>query len=170
METILAIFTGILAFAVLMQTLLFFGIYRSVRRIVEWMDGAGKDLLKNVNVISSKVDECLVTVKGIGEELKPIAAKIGDAVEIAHKRIVAMDAFLSETTGKARVEILRLQNTLQSAIERVNEVVERLCDSILIPINEINAIARGIRTGLDFLFGRRKSITSRSAHDEGMFI
>lgn len=169
-NTLLTIFTGVLAIAVLMQTLLFFGIYRSVRQITVWMDGLGKDLLRNVAVISSKVDEGMAVIKGVGEGLKPITAKLSDTSEIVHRRVVDLDAFLSETTNAARLEILRVQSMIQSAAQRADETLELLHNSIVAPINEINAITRAIRVGFNMLFRGRKNLSGSSAHDEEMFI
>ncbi len=170
METILTIFTGVLAFAVVVQTLLFFGIYKSIRRITVWMDGAGKELLRHISVVSSKVDECLNTVKGMGEDLKPLTAKLADTTDLVRKGISDLNAFISEATDTARVEILRIQNTMKSAGERADEIIDQLYKGILAPVNEITAITQGIRTAFDFLFRRRKSLSRGSAQDEEMFI
>ena len=51
------VFTGILAFAVLLQTLLFFGIYRSIRQMNDWLSAWSKEMLKNAQIVSSRVEE-----------------------------------------------------------------------------------------------------------------
>ena len=76
-NTILAIFTGILAIAVLLQTILFFGIYRAIRELAGRMDGLSKDLLREIAAISSKVNEGVETIKEAGRGLKPITEKLG---------------------------------------------------------------------------------------------
>jgi hypothetical protein len=169
-DTLLMIFTGVLAVAVLMQSLLFFGIYRSVRKMTVWMDSLGKDLLRNVEAVSAKVDDGLTTIKGIAEGLKPIAEKLTDATEIVYKRIAELDNFLAEATSTARLEILRIQDTIQIASRRTQETIDVLLKSILAPLNELNAVTRAIRIGLDVLFRRRKNPSDTSAQDEAMFI
>jgi len=39
----------------------------------------------------------------------------------------------------------------------IEELLEMMHDSILVPINQINAITRGIQAGIDFLFRRRRN-------------
>jgi hypothetical protein len=39
-DTILLIFTGILALAVLVQTFLFWGMFQAIRKMAAWMDTA----------------------------------------------------------------------------------------------------------------------------------
>jgi phage-related protein len=169
-ETLLAIFTGVLAFAVLMQTLIFFGIYKAIRQLTAWLDSLGKNLLGNIEAISGKADEALATIKEIGNGVKPITGRLSDTTDVIYKRVAEVDAFLAETTNAARVEILRIQAIIDSASRRVEEIFETVQNSILAPINEIAAIARGIRVGLDMLFRRRRNPAGTSPHDEEMFI
>jgi len=169
-DTLLMVFTGILAVAVLMQSFIFFGIYRSIRQMTVWMDGLGKDLLRNVEVISAKVDESLATIRSIAEGIKPIKEKLADTTEIVHRRVTDLDDFLSEATRAARLEILRIQDIIHTATHRASETMELLHTSILAPLSEISAITRAIRVGIDVLFRRRKNLSGTSAQDEEMFI
>ena len=169
-NTLLTIFIGVLAFAVLLQALLFFGIFRSIRQIKTWMDAAGKDLLRDIADCSAKIDEGLAVIKGVGEGMKSITTRLSDATEIVHRRVVDLDAFFAEATNTARLEILRVQDTIQSAVKRADDVLEQLQGSILAPINEVSAISRAIRAGFDVLFRRRRHFSDRSAQDEEMFI
>jgi hypothetical protein len=169
-DTLLTVFTGVLAVAVLMQSLLFFGIYKSVRRISAWMDSAGKDLLRNIEIISAKTEQSLTAIKGIAEGLKPIEEKLSDTTAIVHKRITEIDSFLAEATSAARLEILRIQDTIQTASRRVQATLDLLHDGILAPVNEIQAITRAVRVALDVFFRRRRNPSGTSAQDEEMFI
>ena len=169
-DTLLTIFTGVLALAVLIQTLLFFGIYRTIRQLTSKMDGLGKDLIKNVEAISGKVEEGLATIKGIAEGIKPIRDRVAATTDIVHRRVMELDAFLDEATRTARLEILRVQDMIEQASQKVEETLELLRRGILTPLNEINAISRAIRVGIDVLFRRRKGPSSTSPQDEEMFI
>jgi hypothetical protein len=169
-NTILLVFTGILAIAVLMQSIIFYGIYRSIRQMNSWMDGIGKDLLRNVEIISSKVDEGLATIKEMGEGLKPIKEKLAGATDIIHKRVVDLDSFLTETTDTARLEVMRIRDKIESASNRAEEILDMLHNSIITPVTEFQAIARGIKAGMDVIFRRRRNPSNAAPQDEEMFI
>jgi hypothetical protein len=168
-DIILLVFTGILAFAVLLQTILFYGIYRTIRLIAGRIDGLKPDLIRHLEAISLKMDEGVETIKEMGQGLKPIKEKLASTSDIIHRRVVDLDAFLAETTDTARLEFLRIRDKIQSASNQAEEILEMLHDSILLPVHEINAVARGIKTGIDMLFRRRRN-PSTSAQDEEMFI
>jgi hypothetical protein len=167
---LLMVFTGVLTVAVIMQACLFFGIYKSIRRMADEMDGLGKDLLRNVDAVSAKVDEGLTNIKSMSESLQPIRDNLINTTEIVHKRVVDLDAFVDETIRTARLEILRIQDTIQMATNRTRETIELLHTGIQTPINEINAISRALKVGLDILFRRRKNLSNAPAQDEEMFI
>ena len=169
-DTLQTIFTGILAAGFLLQSICVLGLYRSFRKLAARTDSIGKDLLHKVEVISGKVDEAVTTIKEIGKGVKPITGKLSDTTDIIHRRVTEVDAFLAETTTTARMEILKVQARIDSFARKAEEMLESLQNSILAPINEINAIARGIRVGLDVLFRRRRYPATTSPHDEEMFI
>jgi hypothetical protein len=169
-QTLLMIFTGILAAAVLMQTIIFLLISKSIRQLTMQMDSLGDKLLRNVEAISEKVNEGLTAVKDVAEDLKPVTQKLSNTAEIIHHRVKEVDAFLAEATSTARLEMLRIQETLHDASRRFQETCDLLRDGILTPVNEINAIARAIRVAVDVLFRRRRASSSSSALDEEMFI
>jgi methyl-accepting chemotaxis protein len=169
-ETLLVIFAGILAFAVLTQSLYFLGIFLTIRKLNAWLNATGNDLRNKVDVISGKLDQTLAIVGEIGKSVKPIAARVAETTEIIHRRVTEVDAFVAETTSTARLEILRVQARIESISRQAEEMLESVRTSILAPINEINAITRGIRVGMDVLFRRRKYPAGTSAQDDEMFI
>jgi methyl-accepting chemotaxis protein len=168
-DTLLMVFTGILAFAVAIQTLLFFGIYKTIRQMSSYLDSLGKDLLKNVGIVSAKVDEGVAAIKSVTDGLKPIQAKLVDSTELIHQRILEVDSFLAETTETARQEIRRIQDGIQSAVQKAQQTLELVHKSLLAPLNEISAVTRAIRVAMDVLFRRRRHPSS-STQDDEMFI
>jgi hypothetical protein len=169
-DPLLMIFTGVLTAAVLIQSIVFFLIYKSIRQLTDKMDGLGRDLTKNFEMVSEKVNEGLAVIKGVAQDLKPITEKLADATDIVHARVKEIDGFLAEITGSARLEILRIQETFHDASRRIQETIELLRSGILTPLNEINAISRAIRVAIDVLFRRRRSPSEASGLDEEMFI
>lgn len=167
-ETLLMVFIGILAFAVLVQTILFFGIYRAIRRMSVYLEDLGKDLRRNAELVSAKVDEGLTAIKGLAEGFKPVRDKLADATEIIHYRITELDAFLEEATSTARQEIRHIQDSFQAASQKVEQTLETVRKSLLGPLNEISAVTRAIRVAMDVLFRRRRNPSS--SQDEEMFI
>jgi hypothetical protein len=167
-NTLLMVFTGILALAVVVQTVLFFGIYSAIRRMGTFLDGIGREYLRNANEISAKVDLTFNVIKETAEGFKPVRDKLVDTTEIIHGRVLEIDRFLAETSDMARQQIVGIQESFQAAIQKAEETLDLLHQSLLAPINEINAISRAVQVAIDVLFRRRRN--PGSAQDEEMFI
>jgi methyl-accepting chemotaxis protein len=167
-DNLLMVFVGILAAMVVVQTVLFFGMYRLVRHMSGAVDRMGKDLLGYIQVVSGKVEEGVGAIKGLAEGFKPIRDKLEDASDIIHNRVSDLDGIVAEIANTARAEVLRIQDIVQSGSEKVEETLELMRRSLLAPFNEINAISRAIRVAVDVLLRRKR--TPGSAHDEEMFI
>ena len=167
-NTLLLVFTGILAVVVVIQTILFFGMYRAIRHMSVAVDRMGKDLLGHIQVVSGKVDEGVRAIKGMAEGFKPIRDKLEDTADIIRNRVSELDGFIAEIANTARQEVLRIQDIVQSASEKVEETLELIRQGLLAPFNEINAISRAIRIAMDVLFRRQRK--RGSVQDEEMFI
>jgi uncharacterized protein YoxC len=169
-DPLLMIFTGVLALAVVIQGIIFFLIYKSIRQLTVRMDILGNDLIRNAEVVTEKVNEGLAVIKNVAQDLKPITEKLADTTDIVHKRVKDIDCLLEEVTSSARMEILRVQETFRDASCRIQDAIDILRNSIIAPLNEINAISRAIRVAIDVLFRRRKGPSGTAGPDEEMFI
>jgi hypothetical protein len=169
-DTLLVIFTGILAFAVLAQSILFFLLYKIIRQLTAQVDGLSKDLLKHIGRVSAKVEATLSTINSVAEVVKPVVQKLNESADIVHGRVLELNDFLGEVTDKARLEISELQDSVHDAVQRAQEAISVLRDNLLGPIHQINAITRAIRAAMDVLFGKRKKSSSKASIEDEFFL
>ncbi len=169
-DILLTIFTGILAVAVLAQTLIFFGLLQAIRRLSAKVDEMSGGVLRSVDAVSLKVQETLAPLREIAGGFVPVKDRIVDTAEMLHARAVEVDAFLGETTSTVRQDILRMQDGFLAASDQVQKMLEDTRGSIMAPVHEITAIARGIQAGFHFLLRRRRRASEIPDQDEEMFI
>jgi hypothetical protein len=169
-NTLLMVFVGVASVAIVLQALALIGIYRAVRILSNRLDEMASGIVRDLNALATKADDVLATVKSVGEGINSLRQNLEKTLAIVHTRIESIDNFLGETTDIARLEILRLQDAIDTSARKVEEVFDVLRSSILAPAMEVNAIVRGIRTGIDFLFRRQKGISRGVHQDEEMFI
>jgi hypothetical protein len=165
-NTLLMIFIGVVSVALVLQALALIGIYRAVRILSKRLDEMAAGVVRDLRDLTTKANDALMMIKTVGEGINSLRENVEKTMTIVHNRVESLDAFLGETTDIARLEILRLQDTIDNSARKVDEAFDMLRNSILAPISEINAIARGIRTGIDFLFKKRRGV-SRAFHEDG---
>ncbi len=167
---LIAIFTGIAAIALLLQSIAFFFISRSMRNLYSQVSRMSADLTKAIGTISGKTEDLLSLIRGIAERIQAVEGRLTTTSEIIQKRIVALDAFLAETTDAARLQVLRIQSVVENVSSRVEETFDLIHDGVVKPATELNALIRGIRVGLDFLLRHRRQPARTSHQEDEMFI
>ncbi len=170
METLVAVFIGVAAFAFLLQGIALWGLTRSTKTLAARLEGISRDLARNVDALSGKADHLLTTVTGVAEKIGMLQESFSATTAIIHKRVVSVDAFLNETTNAARLQMIRIQDMVDTTARRVEETVDTIHHGVVAPVTEAHAVMAGVRVALSHLFRRRKSPSSRSHQDEEMFI
>jgi hypothetical protein len=128
------------------------------------------NVVKTIDAISVKVNQLLVTIKGMVDGVHSLQENLTATSAIVQKRVAELDSFLAEITDVARLQVLRIQDVVETASSRVEETIDVFQNSILVPIAEVNAIVRGMKVGLNVLLRKRKSPSSSTPQDEEMFI
>jgi len=166
---ILTIFTGVVALGFLLQGLALLAISRKLRELSARLDEVSTRLTKQVNTLAAQADSFLVVVKNTAEKIAAVQENVSAISNVVHRRVLEVDAFLNEVTDAARLQIARLQDVMDTTSRRIDATIDSLQNAVITPIAEVQAIIRGIRTGFDVLFGRRRR-SDRSHQDEEMFI
>ncbi len=167
---LLEIFTGVVAVSLLLQSLALLAIHKSIRALGSRIETVSGNMLKNVDVLSGRVEQLVASLTGMADGVHSLQQGFASTNEIVRKRIVELDAFLGETTDIARLQVLRIQDVIDTAARRVEETIDTLNKSVLTPVTEVHAISRGVKVALDVLLRHRKSPSSSVPQDEEMFI
>ncbi len=169
-EILLAVFAGLTSLALLLQGVALVSLARRLRDIKAAFDARSEKLAKQVDTITGQVASLVGMINSTAEKANQIEENVAAVTAIVRHRVVELDAFLNEATDAARLQMARFQDIIETTSQRVDETMDTLQNAIVVPITEISAVIRGIRSGLDVLFGRRRGSSLRSHNDEEMFI
>ena len=167
---LLAIFTGLVAVALLLQGLALLAISRKLRDLSAQFDTLSARLTKQVDALTVQAQDFLSVIKKTAERVNAVQDNVAAITKVVYDRAVAVDAFIEEATDAARLQIAKLQDVVETTAGRIDATINTLQDAIIVPVREAQAIVRGIRSGLDVLFRRRALPSRRSDPDEEMFI
>lgn len=169
LETILLIFTILVAIALLIQAIAVFLIYRKVAALTETVDRLIKQRIAS---ILAAANELVVSFKPIVENIKVINNNLTSISAIARERVSEVGQFVGETTDTARLQVAKIDDLISNTTSRFDEVAGLLQRGIMTPIIEISALVKGVRAGFDFLISRGSNGRQprRAAQDEELFI
>lgn len=165
-DHLLLVMTGavaVSAIAIVLQALILFGMFRSVRSLKEKVD----EFIPRAEATLTKAEKSLDESVG---ELKSLSARATTLVDSAQKQVTRVDEVLGEVTVRAKTQMDRVELVLDDTIGRVHETVVALNNGVLRPVKEINGVAAGLRAAIQQLARSRRPSVAQATSDEEMFI
>ncbi len=160
MESLLTLFVALTAAAVLLQVGLLVGIYMMTRRVTEQVEATleqARGLVPGLKVVT--------------DNLKTVSGDMVDIGARAREQFQHVEQMVEETGRTLQSQLEKVDRMSQEVSDRVNETVEVVQESIVRPVREVGAIARGVSRGVDVLLHRReRSPVDQARQDEEMFI
>lgn len=160
MEPLLTLFVALTTLAVLLQGGILLSLYLLARRVAEQVEASAVEL--------RELTPSLRVVTGNLVKVSEDAVEIGSAVRDQIERV---DSLIGEVGQTVEGQLEKMDRLSREVSERVNETVDVVQDSIVRPVREVSALARGLTRGLEVFLNRKNRHTVDQAHaDEELFI
>ncbi|HSW50106.1 MAG TPA: hypothetical protein VLH09_08025 [Bryobacteraceae bacterium] len=165
-DALLYVMTGavvVAAAALILQAALLLAMYK-----------ASKGIQEHVALIAGRTESLVQTAQRTMEhsrkQIADVAAKSSEVLDLAHKQLLRVDDALGDVTGRARIQVERVELVIDDAVARVNEAITLLNKGVIRPVRELTAVVTGVRAGVQYLFHRNRLTVERATSDEEMFI
>ena len=160
MEGLLTLFVGLTAVAMLVQACILVSLYILSRRV------AGQ-----IELTLSQLRELMPPLKTVTENLKTVSEDVVEIGSAAREQFHRVEEMVGETGQALQSQLEKVDNLSREVAERVNETVDVVQDSIIRPVREVGALARGLTKGLEVFLNRKNRSTVDQAHsDDELFI
>ena len=160
--TLMTVFVGIAAVALVLQLATLFGIYKAAR-------GLQENVQKLMPKVEGLIDTSRQTLVDARKQIADITSKTSEILEITRRQVDRVDTFLEDATTRARIQFDRAESVLDDAMTRAQRTVAVVEGGIVKPVLQIQGLAAGLKTALTFLLrGRPNPLDAHS--DEEMFI
>jgi len=161
--TTMAVFTGIAAMALIIQMVFLFGIYRAVKALQE-RSSAFMDRWEPV------ADSSMKALEQLREQSTEILQTINNLTDSTKSQIDKVDSILSDVSEFSKTQLGRVDHSVESALQKLNETSEALQNTLLAPVRQVRAIVSALSAIVESLFGGRRQTVDRATTDEEMFI
>jgi len=167
-ETGLIVVLVLVAVAVLMQAGAMVGIWFAIQKIHGEVQGVRADVKQRLDPLTQSVGEILTSSR---EPVRNITQNLAEISRIMRERTTRVDEAVAELVDKSRLQAARLDGMVARLVEKVDTTSDILQRNVLVPLNEVAAVVKGVRAGLGFLFSRRpKPGVTEATQDEQLFI
>lgn len=167
MQSSLALFLALTTFAILMQAAVLLGILLSLRKLNDQVERANREIQSG---LVREARDTMVVVRGVAENLRAVSDHLVVLTAAARQEFDRIEDMVGETGDALRVQIEKFDRLTTEVVGRVNETVDIVQESIVRPVREITAIAKGVSRGLDILMRRQRSTVDQARQDEELFI
>jgi hypothetical protein len=135
------------------------------QKVLSDLERRGNQLMLQANVL-------LESLKPLAGVAKSVSINVTEIVEIARRRTSELDAFVQDIMETVKVQANKLDYVVTDTVQKFEQTTASIQRDVLIPTMEIASLIKGIRTGFDFFFSKKKdrSEAGTQAQDEEMFI
>ena len=158
----------LVAIAVLMQAGAMLGIWLAIRKVPGQIESVRSDVKNRIDPLAQSV---LEIVNNSREPLQTISANLAEISTILRERTASADRVAADLLDRSQTQIVRVDRMVTDLVERVETTADAVQKGVLGPISEVSAVVKGVRSGLEFLFSRRRvTNVSEATQDEQLFI
>ncbi len=158
----------LVAISVLLQAGTMLVIWLAVRKLPAQIESVRSEFKQRLEPLAQSA---LEVVNNSREPLRTITANLAEISQVLRNRTTSADQVAAELLGKSREQIVRVDRMVTDLVEKVETTADSVQKGVLGPIQEVSAVVKGVRTGLEFLFSRRRvTNVSEATQDEQLFI
>lgn len=168
-ETVLTVFVILAAVAMSIQAGVMLSAYFSLRGVPRQMEDMRRDLKQRLDPLAQSLTEILANSR---EPVRTIGGNLAEISQMLRERTSHVDSLLAELVDRSRAQIIRVDQMVAGLAQKVESTADEVQRKVLAPIQEVSAVIKGIRSGLEFLFSRRRRApsVSETTQDEELFI
>jgi predicted transcriptional regulator len=155
MDQLLTFFVALTALAVLTQACVLVSIYLMSKR-----------LSNQIERFMSETREMMVPVKAITENLQVASTNIMEIGVSAREQFRRVEGMVTDTNEVLQIQLNRLEEVTKDVTGRINSTADLVQDTVLRPVREAAAVAKGLGRGFDYLFRRNRKSSNYRDQDE----
>lgn len=145
MDRLLTFFVALTALAVITQACVLVAIYLMSKRLSSQMER-----------FMAETREMMVPVKAITENLKVASTNILEIGVSAREQFRRVESMVTDTGEVLRAQLNRLEEVTKDVADRIDSTADLVQSTVLRPVREVAAVAKGFGRGFEFLFRRNK--------------
>lgn len=165
---VLIVFVALVAGIFLWQTLILYGMSRTLTRVGSRLEGLLTETERSLPGLLRDIQAMVTETRG---KLEVTTTNLVEITSLIRDQAQRADEFVADISDRLRLQVVRVEEVVTGIVDRVEKTTETIHRGVLRPVHDVTALIQGVRTGLDFFLRRRSSPARRESYqDEEMFI
>ena len=166
-ETLLLVFVAVTGLAVLLQVVILFALFLSMRKAAKALNGQIEELRTTVLPLITEAKDLLSRV---GPQVNSIMADVAKLTSDIRAQSADLHVSATDILERVRRQTSRVDAMLSSALDTVDRAGGMVSDAVNAPLRQISAIAAALKAGLGALRSRSEPRHLHSPADKDMFV
>ncbi len=161
LDILLVVFVGLACLAFLVQSIAMWRAFQAVRETSERLNAQSKSIQKDIQEISARLKTTAESLQPLGKMAEDVSASLQDIALIVRNRTADLDQFVEEMVQIGRDQASKVDYVVTDTVKKFEDTTDIIKRDILRPAIEISSFFKGLKSGVEFLFGAKKH-TSRA--------
>ena len=164
----LEVFIAIATIAIVVQMGVMLAIFVSIRKALEQFNRIGNEFQDRMGPILLRVSRILDDSE---DRIHSIMSDASEITRVARTQAQKVDRVMTDTLDRVRAQVIRADHVVTGALEVIEETGDKFRETVWAPVQQISAIIKGIKSGIDFMRSRNRRVDGDSVtQDEELFI
>lgn len=168
LDILLVVFVGLACLAFLIQSIAMWRAFRAVRETSERLNAQSQSIQRDIQEISARLKTTAESLQPLGKMAEDVSANLQEIASIVKNRTVELDQFVQEMVQVGREQASKVDYVVTDTVKKFEETTDIIKRDILRPAIEISSFFKGLKSGLEFLFGAKRNSSRHDEFDEGI--
>lgn len=169
-ETLLIIFVGVTALAVLIQGFFAWRLLHSSRALIGQITRSSQELEYEAREITGQLQDVANSLTSLKNISVAIQARTEEIDEMFQERTADVDELISKLVDLGGRQAEKIDEVVSDTVTKFEQTTDLIQQDILKPVVEISSLIKGLRQGLEYLFGRGKKAEDNEPRGDDLFI
>lgn len=169
-ETLLIIFVGVTALAVLVQGFFAWRLLHSSRTLIGQITRSSQELEYEAKEITGQLQDVANSLTSLKTISETIQARTEEIDEMFQERTADVDELISKLVNLGGLQAEKIDEVVSDTVTKFEQTTELIQQDILKPVVEISSLVKGFRQGLEYLFGKNKKEEDTEPRGDDLFI
>jgi hypothetical protein len=162
-------FIVVATLAIVIQMAILLAMFVSIRRALDQFTRIGNEFQDRMGPILLRVSRILDDSE---DRIHSIMTDASEITRVARNQAQRVDRIVTEALDRIRAQVERADHVVTGTLELIEETGSSFRRSVWGPVQQVSAILKGVKAGIDFVRnrGKRNSADSRAQDEEELFI
>ncbi len=173
MDQTLTIFIAVTSAAVVLQMVILLALYLAVRKLGTQLESVTDEaqsrvfpLLENIKVMQQDIQASLETAR---PKIDTILDNAAHVTTVTRADIDRVGATLNDVLDRLRLQVIRGDEMLTHAMDRLEETSEKVQHSVMSPVRQVSGFVQAVSVGVGTFFSNQRRRRNGGPSEE-MFI